>query len=575
VASHRIKQVEIEIEVGAVDHGQTVIERLSLLHPRRIAPLLDRVCSELSGPDRHDRIDTLELELGPIALDEFDDDFIRKLEAALRAALARQLGRQASERPETAALELLEDFVRTGNLPWWAERSDPITPQIRILLDAAPERWFGLLRSVADDPPALARLALHCDTELLEAIAARAGLARERMTELLELERWLIETRVFGSVRVAESRARSAWLAALGRHRATRPLELIAGLIGLAPIVLGPLRRAIMDSDAEAASGSTPDWLRVAATSMLPRSEPSRDLASVPANVGLPNQPPATALPNQPPAAALPSQPPAAETGVPTSLESQSDSREPESEVHELESEPTRAKAESPDRSPFEPREFASQTPDESSDRVEPIVALPIERVADPRVHPVRQPAEPPGQQAARRRALDRLETLYVDDAGLVILWPFLDRFFLRTGLIDLDRRFIDEQARMQAIALLAQLAFEEPEPPEFRLPLAKLLCGCSPEHEFTLERPLAPEQIVECDRLLAAVIENAPILRDATVTSFRANFVQRPAALSIREGAWLLEVEAGPHDIVLERFPWSWSWVKLAWMADPLFVRW
>jgi hypothetical protein len=185
------------------------------------------------------------------------------------------------------------------------------------------------------------------------------------------------------------------------------------------------------------------------------------------------------------------------------------------------------------------------------------------------------RPTEAPAIRAARRGALDRLETLYVDDAGLVILWPFLDRFFVRVGLLDLDRRFIDEQARMQAIALLSQLAFEDPEPPEFRLPLAKLLCGLSPEDLFMLERPLVPEQIAECERLLTAVIENAPILRDTSIASFRANFLQRPASLSIQEGAWQLEVEERPHDLVLERFGWSWSWVKLAWMPDPLFVRW
>lgn len=176
---------------------------------------------------------------------------------------------------------------------------------------------------------------------------------------------------------------------------------------------------------------------------------------------------------------------------------------------------------------------------------------------------------------AARRRALDQLEQLYVDDAGLVILWPFLDRFFLHAGLLDQDRRFAGEHAPMHAIALLSQLASEDPEPPEFRLPLAKLLCGLPPEAGFALERPLAPEQLDLCERLLAAVIGHASILRDMPVASFRATFLQRPGALSVRDGAWLLQVERQAHDLVLDRFPWSWSWVKLPWMPDPLRVEW
>ena len=28
-------------------------------------------------------------------------------------------------------------------------------------------------------------------------------------------------------------------------------------------------------------------------------------------------------------------------------------------------------------------------------------------------------------------------------------------------------------------------------------------------------------------------------------------------------------------HDLLLDRLPWSWSWVKLPWMPHPLRVEW
>lgn len=177
--------------------------------------------------------------------------------------------------------------------------------------------------------------------------------------------------------------------------------------------------------------------------------------------------------------------------------------------------------------------------------------------------------------RAARRRALARLDELYVDDAGLVILWPFLERFFHRAGLLGEHRRFLDEPAQLQAVALLEVLAAADPEPPEFRLPLAKLLCGRPLESDFLLERPLAPAQLAECDRLLAAAIEHAPALGDVSIPGFRAAFLQRRGALSTREGAWLLQVERQEHDVVLAHLPWSWGWVKLPWMPDPLRVEW
>lgn len=184
--------------------------------------------------------------------------------------------------------------------------------------------------------------------------------------------------------------------------------------------------------------------------------------------------------------------------------------------------------------------------------------------------HP--QPGVP---SVARRRALERLDELHLDDAGLVLLWPFLDRFFARVGLLDEERRFIDAPAQQQAVILLELLASEDPDPPEFRLPLAKLLCGLSPADGVAFARPVAPEHSAECEHLLTAVIAHAGVLRDMPVASFRALFLRRSAVLSVRDGAWTLQVERLDHDVVLARFPWSWAWVKLPWMSDPLRVEW
>jgi hypothetical protein len=186
-----------------------------------------------------------------------------------------------------------------------------------------------------------------------------------------------------------------------------------------------------------------------------------------------------------------------------------------------------------------------------------------------------RPPPAPAAIRAARRGALARLDELYVADAGLVILWPFLERFFVRTGVLGEDRRFFDEVAQLQAVALVESLATENPAPLEFHIPLAKLLCGRPVESDFVLERPLAPEQLAEGDRLLAAVIDRAPVPADLSIASFRAGFLVRPGALSTRDGTWLLQLERRQHDAVLDRFPWSWRWIKLPWMPEPLRVEW
>ncbi len=556
MATHRINRLEIEISVEGAEQGQMLIDRLSVIHDRLIAPLIDRVCSELSGPAGLDRIAAPELVRGAPPVARRDEAFVRALELALRAGLARQLAALgAGEPPEAWALELLESFARTGNLPWSAgqgqARAGLISTAIDVLLDRAPDRWFGLLDELQADPVGLARLAQHCgdaQLETLTTIAARSNhQGRELVAELGELEPWILAASAHGSSRVAREQVRVAWLATLGRagqHSTSAALlrELVERLVALAPLDLlradprraepssARLRAAIASVRASLPELASPSATTEPSTAELePESEPS---------------------------------PPELEP------ELEPDEREPSSRAEST--------ARAVERQPSDRQPPDLQSPDpQSPDLQSPTAELASERSPSPARIRLTDSPIPPSLAAARRRALARLDEIEVDNAGLVILWPFLDRFFQRVGLLDLDRRFLDESAAIEAVALLAQIANDDPEPPEFVLALAKLLCGRAVEAPVQLAHPLAPESIAECDHLLSAVIANAPILRDMSIADFRASFLHRPALLSIRDGAWLLRVERRPHDLVLDRFPWSWSWVKLPWMTDPLHVEW
>ena len=166
------------------------------------------------------------------------------------------------------------------------------------------------------------------------------------------------------------------------------------------------------------------------------------------------------------------------------------------------------------------------------------------------------------------------IEELYVANAGLVILWPFLSHFFGRLDLLQ-GREFKDRQAQQQAAVLLQYLATAETDSPEYVLPLNKLLCGLPLTAVFDLSEPFSEAEIEECSALLQAAISQAPILRQMSVAGFRESFLQREGVLRSRDGAWLLQVEKETYDVVLERFPWSWEWVKLPWMETALRVEW
>ena len=165
-------------------------------------------------------------------------------------------------------------------------------------------------------------------------------------------------------------------------------------------------------------------------------------------------------------------------------------------------------------------------------------------------------------------------DEVYIGNAGLVILWPFLGHFFKNLDLLK-GQQFIDEDARQRAVGLLQYLVKGEEVFLEYQLPLNKLLCTMEVNDLSEFGSPLSDQEADECIKLLTAVIEKAPILGKMSVEGFKNTFLQRDGILSTRDGAWLLRVERESYDIVLDRFPWSWEWIKLPWMETAMRVEW
>jgi hypothetical protein len=189
-----------------------------------------------------------------------------------------------------------------------------------------------------------------------------------------------------------------------------------------------------------------------------------------------------------------------------------------------------------------------------------------------------RRPAPRPPRPRPARPLLDlgfsAADEYAVGDAGLVILWPFLAHFFRALGLVE-GKEFRDEPARQRAAGLLRVVATGDLDVVEYQLPLAKVLCGLGVEDPVDLGPPASDDEVAECERLLGAVTARAPIVQRMSAAALRGNFLVRDGLLGARDGAWLLRVERRTHDVVLDRFPWGFEWVKLPWMAAAIRVEW
>jgi hypothetical protein len=181
-------------------------------------------------------------------------------------------------------------------------------------------------------------------------------------------------------------------------------------------------------------------------------------------------------------------------------------------------------------------------------------------------------------KQSREKTEADKLmpegTVLYIRNAGLVLLHPFINRFFSMLKLVE-KRKFISEEAKEKAVHILQYLIFEKSDMPEFELTLNKILCGIPPVMPVKSSVLLSPEEHDLSISLLKGVIENWAILKNSSVENLRASFLLRDGKLTKEPDGWRLRVEQKGFDVLLKQIPWSYSTVKLPWMNEVIHVDW
>jgi hypothetical protein len=164
---------------------------------------------------------------------------------------------------------------------------------------------------------------------------------------------------------------------------------------------------------------------------------------------------------------------------------------------------------------------------------------------------------------------------LYVAHAGVVLLHPFLDRFFRTLGLVTEGRTLDATAHRVRATHLLYHLVTGREQPEEHETALLKVLSGLPLRYPLVRELSLAQEDREEAERLLRAAVSHWDRLKNTSPDGLREAFLQREGKLSTRPDGWRLVVEQRAVDVLLDSVPWSVSIVRLPWMASPLWVDW
>jgi ADP-ribose pyrophosphatase YjhB (NUDIX family) len=587
---HVVQKLSLDMTIPDQNSAWHTQNRLSEFCKSELRKLLDRVLSELSSRQNVLRFDLLELDLGDLSSDSLEEDFLESFERQLRNALDEKLSEMRMEEtlklggstpqfssgtsaeknagysmspdlPEAKAkprslsfaerdLEIVLFFLETGALPWFASAAEllNISDKVSVLLQEQPEQLRPALAKQLENPVSRRRAVYQFEDHLLEKILPLISPSMQPgFTELAFFLTRIISDMAIPGLPEGDlkylllERAIEYAVFKLPEEQAQRGMfEMVLSIV--ADRV--PERSAeFLESFEEAARKELPEKVTVKLVRHLALFENPRDRLAETGRV--------------------------AELFTEQFLRSQG-----ESELFSGFSE------KGPESIPGNEK---NRTQNQLHKR-RPEGSVSTD-MGPPRIIPEADERRPNGfeireRQADSKRQLDRrvdesqVFSLYVQNAGLVLFHPYLYRFFEKLKLIE-DGRFENNIFRVRAAFILQWLASGKQSPPEYMLPLNKILCGLEIYEPFPRDILLTEKEIEACDGLLETVVEHWSALKNTSAEGLRKSFVQREGVLEKEGRNWRLRVERKSYDLLLEKLPWGLSMIKLSWMKTLIMVEW
>jgi hypothetical protein len=181
--------------------------------------------------------------------------------------------------------------------------------------------------------------------------------------------------------------------------------------------------------------------------------------------------------------------------------------------------------------------------------------------------------AETNNKETASKASMPEPE-IFISNAGLCLLAPWLTNFFKETGLVN-ENKFIDHEKQAHAIYLLHYLITKETDPTEEVLLFPKLLCGWPLQMPVFNKTEITGYEINECEDLLNSVIQNWFVLKNTTTEGLRESFLQRSGKMTEQEDQFIIQPEQRSIDLLLEYIPWTFRMIRLPWMKKSVQIDW
>lgn len=562
--THIIRRQSLELAVSSGQEAQRLQDEVQRLFTDRVVPIMDAVMSDQVAEDELLRIDRLELDLGTMDVDRFDEQFVARISDQLAKALASELDRASApdswaELPavddrvrqpqrvklENARLQLLLYYLRSGLLPWWSgeDVAFDLASSLSLQLEQHPKRLLQAMRLLPPGRTA-ARLSRQIGRPLLERVIQDLA---EQHGELpaRQLKRFFAIVRQQGAPVSPQSPSLMHELL-LRQLLQTRPTAntdsgdlftiLVRCLVENSAVDAACLYEGLaLQEDVDPVTDpQLIHWLK---------EQVQQSAVVISQTHGHSSGPRLSQANDERAAAGVTSKTPAAGHQASSADRSKS------------------AMAEASAKRPNEVFEEAEEHP-RSDDRMSDSVSADV--VSEPDGDALESPDDSAGLA----------QGVYLDNAGLVLLWPYLPRFFQAIDLAD-AKNFPGDEQRERAVLMLQYLVSGETQFPEYALLLNKLLCGWPLPEPVVGGIDIHERERREADELLDAVIKNWKTLKNTSRGGLREAFLQREGRLVRDDLGWQIKVNRTAVDVLLESLPWGIGLVRLPWMKAALRVEW
>ena len=608
--SHIINKVLLEFDTGRLADVSSLQEEVSHLLQQQAVPEMERLFDRLVGNDEVVRLDRVLVEIEPVDSRFLEDEFVDKLLDALNQTLSDRLSGRMPLNTDSetftqdragADWEVLLYFLEYGRLPWWCPAEDWSNwlPRWQAVMQSESQWQSPLRKLLKGNQAAQQRLVMQMPEAFRHQLVLQLQPAWTNWSTLLKQARRLMQSLKLSAslVRDLEDRAWKLLLEEIGTdNNLGRPLPVaiwirhwLAQLLVRLPEVFDPAG-TIGKGTGSLTTEEEGEILTGELFSSVPTGDTERSRSVEETKQQQDRQSNRRETPQQilrQHLRDLFEAAPMAERSLwltvldqvlpPTSAEVTATSTLPTENNSSLPGSDPDAMPRSTELAPV-PREEESdrhpQPTGESDPDVNPNLPL-VEQSSQNSLDILSMMNLPPRREASSVLSSAEKEAgLYVTQAGLVLLHPFLPIYFDAVGLLEGDL-FRDESAQQTAIYLLYYLATKETDAPEYELVLPKLLCGCPLNEPVARNLDLPEAALAEGEELLQNAIAHWQALKSTSPDGLRDAFLQRDGKLTRTDSSWKLRVEEKAIDILLSRLPWGISIVRWPWMDELLTVEW